>query len=154
MFRWMFNTSVSYHVMQQLFHICFHLLCIFPCILLLNKQFESWVQSPEKQALMFLLKIMFGKLMTWWPGHEGSHGISSHGICTVYTEHCLHNKCLICILRVKISIFMWKWSNLSGALFIPVKLWAPNGSGDVLVLSGTKPLPEPMLCRLVPTVWQ
>ena len=47
--RWMFNTSVSYHVMQQLFHIWFHLLCIFPCILLLNKQFESWVLSPGEK---------------------------------------------------------------------------------------------------------
>ena len=39
---WMFNTSLSYHVMQQLFHIWFHLLCILPCISLLNKSPESW----------------------------------------------------------------------------------------------------------------
>ena len=73
MLRWMFNTFVSYHVMQQLFHIWFHLLCILPCILLLNKQFESWVRSHERKWLHIERRVMhISNLCTafhyrdWW----------------------------------------------------------------------------------------
>ena len=62
--RW-FETSVSYHVMQQLFHIWFHLLCILPCILLLNKQFESWVLSPEMQSRSGSCNVVV-RTMSWY----------------------------------------------------------------------------------------
>ena len=64
-FRWMFNTSVSYHVMQQLFHIWLHLLCILPCILLLHKQFESWVLSPERQYYSSALHAPWKWIRRW-----------------------------------------------------------------------------------------
>ena len=160
MFRWMFNTSVSYHVIQQLFHIWFHLLCIFPCILLLNKQFESWVLSPEIISTSAVIPTVFTTHQV-----SSSFGrnaaIDKNNLSVIISYICqwenisgmrawMAYQCFVMLFNGSISCCWWLgaiWQQELLLLWHPVYhiTWSTLVQVIVCYMLSTKPLSESML---------
>ena len=111
------------------------------------------ILAQNQTTVLSLDCYQFGKSTT---GHIDNIAISgSTHLCNVQVSNNLLTHCLlwdvIIIFKVqspnKYEHFLWNYSQVNATEHMNI------GSGNDLVLSGTKPLPEPMLTITV-TIWR